>query len=861
MYGTVDRVNAQNAKAKLADSYTKLLREITTPTISSGTFSIGNYSIIRLIGTGSFGKVYLASHKFTKSKVVLKSSPKEQPNLVREIHHHRQFKHPHIARLYEIIVTETSVWMVLEYCPGDELYTYLVNNNGQLKPDETKKIFSELCGAVTYTHSKNCAHRDIKLENTLLDKRHNVKLVDFGFTREYENSRTMLDTVCGTSCYMAPEILMGKKYSGEAIDVWSLGVILYTLLYGEMPFEEETDVDTRMKIINEEPSYGDFVRGKPVPEDGKNLVKLLLSKDPKQRLALEEILQHPYLEDYGLLQRNILATKEPKPFSTKSEKKVLRSLKSSNIDISNLAESVLSQSCDSLAGFWALAVERQTKIDLKKHRRSSLGIKLTKRDGIEKDGGDDESRGPASPKGSVHGVSRFRSPSAPHSPRSPLGKFASSIRSSSDRERSDRIDRMERADKLVEMNSSPINGTADSHLAEVSNDPPANIGEISSSVGKSNPHNQQAAESGNTKSGLDGPSSLTVSNQSINDFPELTTHPSIIERTKTKASSTSRDIRASLKATMMKIILIGSLRRRQSVIDVDGAPSTVSASSTLKSAQSNPSQSNVRGLDIHDESGGEIGGLNSSDRQPTTLIIQPDSDKDEIDQQSLVDPNQSRKERSSSDFNDTLGSSQSRGKPSRKLAVLARPISQISQISQISAFSQLSQYSTNSQISAAPSQLSQEKINQAFNKPQSEGSSRPKYSRRSTSSSISSLISRHRKTHSKASSTSSASLKSAPGSPRRVASPVPGSHSPFPRARGRFSEHSVFPSSKLESPSSRVRLRRKSPFAGITSYGRRQSNSSTRKAAAAKVIEEGEEGEEDNVYEDIDLDDDILKQE
>ncbi len=112
-----------------------------------------------------------------------------------------------------------------------------------------QKIFTQLVGAVSYVHSKSCVHRDLKLENILLDKNENVKLCDFGFTSEYEGKSSYLQTWCGTVCYSAPEMLKGEKYAGEKVDVWSLGVILYALLCGELPFDEELETETKVKIF------------------------------------------------------------------------------------------------------------------------------------------------------------------------------------------------------------------------------------------------------------------------------------------------------------------------------------------------------------------------------------------------------------------------------------------------------------------------------------------------------------------------------------------------------------------------------------------------------------------------------------
>ncbi|RYC61537.1 hypothetical protein CHU98_g4669 [Xylaria longipes] len=350
----------QGRKAKLATSYQELLTEFSNKDLKN----VGNYSLGRLIGKGSFGKVYLAHHKLTNgSKVVLKSANKDDSNLAREIHHHRQFVHPHIARLYEVIVTESLVWLVLEYCPGDELYNYLLKH-GRLPADKVQKTFTQLVGAVSYVHQQSCVHRDLKLENILLDKHENVKLVDFGFTREYEGKSNYLQTFCGTICYSAPEMLKGEKYAGEKVDVWSLGVILYALLCGELPFDEDDDNATRAKILSEEPKYPDHM-----PGDAIALIKLLLSKRPLLRPTLPDILSHPFLAEHAPQQQAILKLHQPPPFATALEKDCLQRMRSAGVDIDAVIESVLAQKCDALAGWWTLLLEKEERKAKRRERR------------------------------------------------------------------------------------------------------------------------------------------------------------------------------------------------------------------------------------------------------------------------------------------------------------------------------------------------------------------------------------------------------------------------------------------------------------------------------------------------------------
>ncbi|KAK3984102.1 Serine/threonine-protein kinase ppk16 [Cladorrhinum sp. PSN332] len=354
------KAEALGRKAKLAHSYQELLDEFSNKDLKS----VGNYTLGRLIGKGSFGKVYLATHKLTNgSKVVLKSANKDDSNLAREIHHHRQFVHPHIARLYEVIVTETLVWLVLEYCPGDELYNYLLKH-GKLPVDKVQKTFTQLVGAVCYVHQQNCVHRDLKLENILLDKNENVKLCDFGFTREYEGKANYLQTFCGTICYSAPEMLKGEKYAGEKVDVWSLGVILYALLCGELPFDDDDDNVTRTKILTQEPKYPDHI-----PPDALSLLKLLLSKRPLLRPTMPDILAHPFLAEHAPVQQEILKRERAAPFATPLEKDTLHRMKSAGVDIDSVVESVLSQRCDALGGWWTLLIEKEIKKAIRRERK------------------------------------------------------------------------------------------------------------------------------------------------------------------------------------------------------------------------------------------------------------------------------------------------------------------------------------------------------------------------------------------------------------------------------------------------------------------------------------------------------------
>lgn len=230
--------------------------------------------------------------------------------------------------------------------------------------EKTQKIFTQLVGAVAYVHSKSCVHRDLKLENILLDKHGNVKLCDFGFTREYEGKSSYLQTFCGTICYSAPEMLKGEKYAGEKVDVWSLGIILYALIAGQLPFDEDDDQVTKTMILSDAPKYDDRF-----PEDARSLINHLLSKRPLLRPTLTDILVHPFLVEHAPQQQAILKLTRPPPFSTPLEKTTLERMRSAGVNVDQVMENVLGQRCDALAGWWALLIEKEEKKEKRRERK------------------------------------------------------------------------------------------------------------------------------------------------------------------------------------------------------------------------------------------------------------------------------------------------------------------------------------------------------------------------------------------------------------------------------------------------------------------------------------------------------------
>ncbi|KAI9063664.1 Pkinase-domain-containing protein [Trametes sanguinea] len=286
---------AQNHKAQLATAYNELGKELSSQKIRV----VGNYTLGKVIGEGTYGKVRMGVHRLTGTRVAIKQIPKAMSAaLTREIHHHRQLHHPHVTQLYEVIATETNIWLVTELCSGGELFDYLAEK-GRLNEEETRVLFGQLCLAVAYVHGKGIVHRDLKLENVLLDERCRVKLGDFGFTREFEKG-SLLETFCGTTGYAAPEMLMAKRYLGPEVDVWSLGVILYTLLTGTLPFDDDDERVMREKVIK-----GEYDDPEWLTDEARDLIANILQVDPTKRLTIPQILTHSWFAvGNKLAQRN-----------------------------------------------------------------------------------------------------------------------------------------------------------------------------------------------------------------------------------------------------------------------------------------------------------------------------------------------------------------------------------------------------------------------------------------------------------------------------------------------------------------------------------------------------------------------------
>ncbi|SPO24205.1 related to Serine/threonine protein kinase [Ustilago trichophora] len=282
----------------------------------------GNYLLLQTLGEGEFGKVKLGVHKEWGEEVAVKlikrdkvatdaaplnlddtanKDPAKMSKVEREIQVLKDVRHPNIVRLYEVIESDRYIGIVLEYASGGELFDHILAHK-YLKEEHACRLFAQLISGVSYLHQKKIVHRDLKLENLLLDRNRNVIITDFGFANNFEDKRDdLMATSCGSPCYAAPELVVQDGlYAGSAVDVWSCGVILYAMLAGYLPFDDDPanpdgdNINLLYKYILATPlSFPEYITAQP-----RDLLSKMLVPDPTRRATLEQVMQHSWLRNY-----------------------------------------------------------------------------------------------------------------------------------------------------------------------------------------------------------------------------------------------------------------------------------------------------------------------------------------------------------------------------------------------------------------------------------------------------------------------------------------------------------------------------------------------------------------------------------
>ncbi|XP_078675700.1 MAP/microtubule affinity-regulating kinase 3-like isoform X34 [Branchiostoma floridae x Branchiostoma belcheri] len=328
---------------------------------------IGKYRLLKTIGKGNFAKVKLARHVPTGKEVAIKIIDKTQLNpsslqkLFREVRIMKMLNHPNIVKLFEVIETEKTLYLVMEYASGGEVFDYLVAH-GRMKEKEARAKFRQIVSAVQYCHQKRVVHRDLKAENLLLDSDMNIKIADFGFSNEFTPGNK-LDTFCGSPPYAAPELFQGKKYDGPEVDVWSLGVILYTLVSGSLPFDGQNLKELRERVLR-----GKYRIPFYMSTDCENLLKRFLVLNPLKRGSLEAIMRDRWM-NVGYDDDDLKPYREPDP--DWSDPKRIELLLSMNYSRKDIEDSLKSQKYDEIMATYLLLGYKTSEAPSRPSRPSS----------------------------------------------------------------------------------------------------------------------------------------------------------------------------------------------------------------------------------------------------------------------------------------------------------------------------------------------------------------------------------------------------------------------------------------------------------------------------------------------------------
>ncbi|PVD26798.1 hypothetical protein C0Q70_14477 [Pomacea canaliculata] len=255
------------------------------------------YSLGTTIGEGSYAKVKSAYSEKLQKRVAMKiinrkKAPKDfrEKFLPRELKVLKVVSHPNIIKLYEILEFENKIYIVMEHAGHGDLLEY-IKLRGPIPEDKSRFMFKQICSAVSYLHSNNIAHRDLKCENLLLDYQNNIKMSDFGFARFFEET-SMSKTFCGSAAYAAPEILQGVSYYVPLHDIWAMGVILYIMVCASMPYD---DSNIKKMIRDQLERKVGFSRSKVVSNEAKDLIRKILEVNVKKRYTLLQIMAHTWM--------------------------------------------------------------------------------------------------------------------------------------------------------------------------------------------------------------------------------------------------------------------------------------------------------------------------------------------------------------------------------------------------------------------------------------------------------------------------------------------------------------------------------------------------------------------------------------
>ncbi|CAH1773545.1 unnamed protein product [Owenia fusiformis] len=285
---------------KRLTAFEKLSRDLSNDQKCLKEITLGKriafYRIRGQLGTGNFSQVKMGIHALTREKVAIKIldktklDQKTQRLLSREISSMEKLHHPNVIRLYEVVETLAKLHMVMEYANGGELFNK-ISNEGKLPESEAKSVFAQVMAAVQHMHEHQIIHRDLKAENVFYAGTKLIKVGDFGFSTVSRPDQT-LNTFCGSPPYAAPELFKDESYYGTYVDIWALGIMLYFMVTGIMPFRAET-VGKLKKVILD----GYYSIPMYLSEPCQDLIKSVLQQTPIDRLTVGKIIEHKWLEN------------------------------------------------------------------------------------------------------------------------------------------------------------------------------------------------------------------------------------------------------------------------------------------------------------------------------------------------------------------------------------------------------------------------------------------------------------------------------------------------------------------------------------------------------------------------------------
>lgn len=348
-----------------------------------GQIRVGFYDIEKTIGKGNFAVVKLGRHRITKSEVAIKIIDKTQLDEVnltkvyREVQILKMVNHQNIIKLYQVMETKNMLYLVSEYAPNGEIFDFIAQH-GRLSERDARKKFWQIILAVEYCHNRHVVHRDLKAENLLLDANMNIKIADFGFGNFYKKNEH-LSTWCGSPPYAAPEVFEGKKYLGPQIDIWSLGVVLYVLVCGALPFDGQS-----LQILRDRVLSGRFRIPFFMSTECENLIRRMLVLDPSKRFSISQIKKHKWMQ----LEEGQPKSSPPSPMMGVNAKlgefneQILRLMQSLGIDQQKTKEALEKDAYDHYTAIYYLLMDRlkqhrssfppENKIDCRKRRPSTI---------------------------------------------------------------------------------------------------------------------------------------------------------------------------------------------------------------------------------------------------------------------------------------------------------------------------------------------------------------------------------------------------------------------------------------------------------------------------------------------------------